>query len=258
MDIGLSPTLALGPLHVAWHGLFGLLAVLAAGVVGVRRGAARVGFDAAYAVAIAGVVGGLIGSRAFHVVDQLPYYLAHPAQALAVWDGGESVIGGIVGGLAGGMIVVVRRGLPRGYLLDCGGLALPLGMAIGRVGDVVNGEHHATACAGVPWCVRYTAPDTLGQRDLVHPAVAYELVLDLAIFAVLVALSARRPRDGTLVLAFLGLYGAGRLLLSAYRLDPPWIAGLTQAQIVSALFVVIALVAVVLRRRAGASTSASI
>lgn len=240
LDLGFDPSVTLGPLRLTWHGLFGLLAAVAGALAGIRLVRPRVSFDDGYAIATWGILGGLLGSRLFHVLDRLPFYLERPAQALAVWDGGESIIGGIVGGILAAVVVIRRRRLPLGFILDRGGTALPLGMAIGRIGDVINGEHYATACTGLAWCVRYTHPDSVGQRDWVHPAVAYELLLDLAICGLLLALhpwAGRRPRQGGLLALFLVLYGAGRLALSAFRLDPLWIAGLTQAQIVSAVFV---------------------
>ena len=122
------------------------------------------------------------------------------------------------------------RELPIAHVLDRGVAGLALGMAIGRIGDVINGEHHATACAGVPWCVRYTSPSTLGQRDFVHPAVAYELVADLLILLALLALLRRDPPPLVPMLAFVGLYGLVRLALSPFRLDPAWLGAITEAQ----------------------------
>jgi phosphatidylglycerol:prolipoprotein diacylglycerol transferase len=133
-------------------------------------------------------------------------------------------------------------------------IGLPIGMAVGRIGDIVNGEHWATACAGVPWCVRYTAANSPGQRDYVHPAVAYELLCDLAIFAILIALlrwSDRQRRHPYLPFVFLGLYGTARLALSAFRLDPVFAFGMSQAQLVSIAFVALAAGALAWLRRAG-------
>jgi phosphatidylglycerol:prolipoprotein diacylglycerol transferase len=242
IDIGFDPYLSLGPLRASWHGIFGLLAVLAGAGVGIRLLVPRVTFDDAQAVALGGIVAGLVGSRLFHVLDRAALYAAEPLRVLAVWDGGESIVGGIVGGLVGGLAVMLRRGLPVGAVFDRAICGLPLGMAIGRIGDVINGEHWARACEGLPWCVRYTHPASPGQREFVHPAVAYELLADLVIFGALLALLARRRApEGRLPFVFLGAYGAVRLILSALRLDPIWIIGLTQAQIVSALFVVVSL-----------------
>ena len=267
IELPFDPALALGPLTLTWHAVFGLLGVLAGAALGIRLVLARISFDDAWAVAIGGVLGGLVGSRLFFVVEHLAAFLAYPERALAVGDGGESIVGGIVGGLAGGLLVMRARRLPVAWVVDRGVVGLPLGMAVGRLGDIVNGEHWATACDGLPWCVRYTHPASLGQREYVHPAVAYELLLDLAIVGALLAFvrlphvraTVSRSRDGGVSardgfepFLFLGLYGAGRLALSAVRLDPLWIAGLSQAQLVSALFVGIA-VAGITRLRRGAS-----
>jgi len=270
IELPFDPMVALGPLTLTWHAVFGLLGVLAGAALGIRLVLARISFDDAWAVAIGGVLGGLAGSRLFFVVEHLAPFLAHPERALAVGDGGESIVGGIVGGLTGGLLMMRARRLPVAWVVDRGVVGLPLGMAIGRLGDVVNGEHWATACGGLPWCVRYTHPASLGQREYVHPAVAYELLLDLAIVGVLLAFlqlprvratvsratdDGASARDGFVPLLFLGLYGAGRLALSAVRLDPLWIAGLTQAQLVSALFVAVALAGIARLRRAESEES---
>ena len=254
IELPFDPVVALGPLRLTWHAIFSLVGVLAGAALGIRLVLARISFDDAWAVAIGGVLGGLAGSRLFFVVEHLAVFATHPERALAVGDGGESIVGGIVGGLTGGLLVMRARRLPVAWVVDRAVVGLPLGMAIGRLGDIVNGEHWATACGGLPWCARYTHPASLGQREYVHPAVAYELLLDLAIVGALLAFvsrprAGRWARDGFAPFLFLGLYGAGRLALSAVRLDPLWIAGLSQAQLVSALFVGIAVAGIARLRR---------
>jgi phosphatidylglycerol:prolipoprotein diacylglycerol transferase len=89
---------------------------------------------------------------------------------------------------------------------------------------------------------------------VVHPEVAYEMILTLVVLGALLPfhqrLKAKLP-DGVLGMIYLGLYAAGRFFLSYFRTDPAWIAGLRQAQIASLLMVVIAVVAIpILFRRA--------
>jgi phosphatidylglycerol:prolipoprotein diacylglycerol transferase len=254
IDLPFDPNLVLGPLTVTWHALFGSLGIVSGAVVGIALVRPRVSFSAAYALALGGVLGGLVGSRVFSVADAWGSIYSHdPLAALQVWNGGASIIGGIVGGLTAGAVVMRMRRLPAGWTFDRAVIALPVGMAVGRIGDIINGEHWATACSGVAWCVRYTAPNSPGQRDSVHPAVAYELLCDLAIVAVLLALlpwSDRQRRHPQLPFVFLGLYGIARLALSAYRLDPTFAFGLSQAQLFSILFIVVAVAALAwLRRR---------
>ena len=253
IDLPFDPDLVLGPLRTTWHSLFGLLGILAGAALGMRLISARVRFADAYAVALAGVVGGVVMSRVFHVVDAWPVlYARDPLAALALWNGGASITGGIVGGLLASLPIVRSRLLPAGYLFDRAHLALPLGMAIGRIGDLINGEHWARACSGVAWCVRYTHPNSPGQRDYVHPAVGYELLADLIILAVLLALlpwADRQRRRPQLLFVFLGLYGLARLALGAYRLDPSFAFGLSQAEVVSIGFIALAMATLAWLRR---------
>jgi phosphatidylglycerol:prolipoprotein diacylglycerol transferase len=138
-------------------------------------------------------------------------------------------------------------------VIDAGGAATMVGLAVGRIGDVINGEHHGTPTTA-PWGVEYVNPSTLGQPgEVVHPEVAYEMILTLAILGLLLPfhqrLKARFP-DGVLGLIYLGLYAAGRFFLSFYRTDPSVFLGMRQAQVASLLMVVIAVVAIpILLRR---------
>ena len=254
IDLPFDPTLVLGPLTLTWHALFGFLGIVTGAAAGIALVRPRVSFGDAYAFALGGVLGGLVGSRLFQVADSWgSIYSRDPLAALQVWNGGASIIGGIVGGLGVSCVMALRRrGFPRGWFFDRAVIGLPVGMAVGRIGDIINGEHWATACSGVPWCVRYTAPNSPGQRDFVHPAVAYELLCDVLIVAILLSLlpwSDRQRRHPQLPFVFLGLYGIARLALSAFRLDPLFAFGMSQAQLFSILFIVLAVAALAWVRR---------
>jgi phosphatidylglycerol:prolipoprotein diacylglycerol transferase len=108
--------------------------------------------------------------------------------------------------------------------------------------------------------VEYVNPNTLGEPGkVVHPEVAYEMVLCLAILAAVLPFHQRLKRrlpDGVLGLIYFAVYAAGRFLLSYLRLDPAVFIGLRQAQLASALMVLIAIIAVpVLLRRASRAAS---
>lgn len=213
-----------------------MLAVFVGTTLAVRLVRSRVPEDRGWQIAGWAVVGGFVGARALHVLERWEYFLADPARVFAVSDGGLSILGAVIGGFAAMYAATVRLRAPVGFIADVGGSVAGIGMGIGRLGDVVNGEHHAVACGGLPWCVRYTHPNTLGQREYVHPAVAYELLLDFALAALLLAVRTRlvgRAPEGRLLWAFLLLYGAGRFAISSLRLDPLVLDGLRQAQVVA-------------------------
>src|SRR2546426_119610 len=80
------------------------------------------------------------------------------------------------------------------------GVRLLLGQAIGRIGDVINGEHHGLHVPeGAPWAVTYVHPNPLGEPGVPnHLAVGYEMLWDLFIYGLLLGLWGRLPRPGML------------------------------------------------------------
>lgn len=250
ITIDLDPTLLrAGPLAITWHGFFG--AVGAAAMVWwtfdrARRREIVAGLGtAAWIVAI----GALIGARLAAVVEAWPTYAANPIGVLAITEGGIAAYGGILGGMTALWLWARWRELPSGRLFDAAGPPMLLGLAIGRIGDVINGEHHAAA-ADLPWSVVYVNTNTLGQRGVaVHPEVAYELVMLLAIVLVQVWLWRRaRFRElppGVEFAAGLLAYSIGRFFLSYLRLDPTYLFGWREAQILGVVAAAIACVVLV-------------
>jgi phosphatidylglycerol:prolipoprotein diacylglycerol transferase len=237
IEINIDPVLLrLGPLMITWHGFFTAVGVLA-GIWLATRFAVERGYteDDIMSIALWSVVGGIIGARLFHVVDAWDYYAADPVAILRVNEGGLAIWGTIVGGPIGGAIYAYRNNLSIPRLLDICGLGLILGMAIGRLGDIVNGEHHGSG-SSMPWSVSFNHPQTLGEIGVpVHLAVGYELIWDMLIFAVCTWLLYKRvfPRDSMVFTAMIALYSAGRVVVQFFRLDQPFLFGLSQAQFLS-------------------------
>jgi prolipoprotein diacylglyceryl transferase len=254
--IDLEPNLfKIGPFLVTWHGVFAVLGILAAARLGVWL-LAKDGVDTTHATdgVLWMVVLGLIGARLLYVWENYSLFNENLLRVFALTEGGISQWGGLFGAMIGAYIWSRRQNIPFWKLIDAGGAGAMIGLAIGRIGDVINGEHHGTVTT-LPWGVQYVNPDTLGQPGkVVHPEVAYEMVLTLGILLVLLPfhqrLKARLP-DGVLGLTYLGVYAFGRFWLSFFRTDPSVFLGLRQAQLASALMVIIAVIAipVLLRRR---------
>lgn len=238
IEINIDPVLLrLGPLMITWHGFFTAVGVLA-GIWLATRFAVERGYteDDIMSIALWCVVGGIIGARLFHVIDAWEYYIADPIAILRVNEGGLAIWGSIVGGPIGGIIYARRRGWNVQELMDICGLGLILGMAIGRLGDIVNGEHHGALANNLPWSVSFTHPQTLGELGVpVHLAVGYELVWDMAVFVVCAWMLFLRvmPKDGMVFWSMIALYSFGRFWVQFFRLDQPFIFGLSQAQFLS-------------------------
>jgi phosphatidylglycerol:prolipoprotein diacylglycerol transferase len=260
MDLPFDPTLTLGPFRIAWHSFWSLIGMGVGSWLSFRLARRLVKDERIYPFAIAVVIGGLIGARAGHIADNWPYYSARPDQLVAFWNGGVAVAAAPIGSAIAGWIAARRLRLPVGFMFDITVIGIVLGEAIGRIGDIINGEHHAIACSGLPWCVRYTNPATLGQADFVHPVVAYDLLVDVLIFGVLLRYWSAvrgRSREGRVFWLYLVLYGGFRFATSFLRLDPIVLAGLQEAQILGLVYVLAGVPALVwLHRRDRPSTTA--
>ena len=240
IQIPFDPNIHIGPLAIAWHGIFTAVGILFGVWLPLRLIRGRISEDDATAVATWGVVGGIVGARLVHVIDAWQYYLANPLQIVLIWTGGIAVWGGAIGGVLAGLFVGIRRGLPIGFGADAAAPGILLGFALGRIGDIINGEHHALACEpplGV--CVGYTydGPGYLGQPGPVHLVVGYDLAWNLVGMAAALALRGRGLRDGLIFWLAAAWYGVGRLLLGFLRIgDPQYAFGLREDQVI-AIFV---------------------
>ena len=264
IQIDLNPNLlSVGAFTLTWHGVFSVLGILAA--IRMTQWLAwrqdRIEGDRIYDAAFWAVVVGLVGARIHFVIENWHLFQATPIKVFYVNEGGISQWGGIFGAMLGIWIWSYRNKVSFWKLLDAVSLPALVGLGIGRIGDVINGEHHGTVTT-LPWGVRYINAHTLGQPGLVvHPEVAYEMILCLGLVLLLLPfygrLRARFP-DGVIGLWFLAFYAIGRFFLSYLRADQIEY-GLRQAQWASLLMVVLAIgfsVYLLLRRGAAAPVPA--
>ncbi|MDQ6804902.1 MAG: prolipoprotein diacylglyceryl transferase [Actinomycetota bacterium] len=223
ITIGVDPFIHLGGLSIAWHGLTVAIGGLLGGLLAARWiRQSELSTEPLYTIGVLVALGGLIGGRAFFLVE-------HGGPLIGT--NGFTFDGGVI--LAAALIVlyVWRERLPLAYL-DIVAAALPFGVAIGRVGDIINGEHYGPRSTFL-LAVRNTNPHALTPDP--HLAYQngglYEALLALIIF--LIAWTLRRgisrPLDMTwLVLALFNLGRFGEFFL---RADSPKLAlGLDNAQ----------------------------
>ena len=277
ITIGINPNIIdAGGLVLSWHGLFTFVAV-AVSVFLVARWGTGEGMvaESVYSVAVWCIIGGILGARVVHNIDFWDEIYQHdPVRLLYIWQGGIAIYGAILGGFAGGFLYITIRNaewflslwgryfrflgepnrapLPEvGHLADVAAPALLISMAIGRIGDIINGEHCASA-TGLSWGVVYTHPDSpftaLCGGFATHPAVAYELLFDLALLAVIWPFRHRlRPR-GMFFVLYGALYSIGRFFLSFLRVESnEYFLDLNQAQIIALLVLLVAVPLLVFR-----------
>jgi phosphatidylglycerol:prolipoprotein diacylglycerol transferase len=228
---------SLGPLTIRWYGLLYLLGVLV--VYFYVRNEIKQGrlpttikrFDDVFFWMVVAMV---VGARLFEVLLYNPaYYFANPLKILAVWEGGLSFHGGLIGVL----LVLVwwcrKDKLPFWQLADALIVPAALAQCFGRLGNFFNAELVGTPFNG-PWAVIYAAVDEVPR----HPVQLYEILYNLVIFVTLFALR-KKVKSGQLFALFLVLYGACRFVVEYFKVPEVTWAFLTIGQWLSIAMVVI-------------------
>jgi phosphatidylglycerol---prolipoprotein diacylglyceryl transferase len=249
ITIGVDPNIDLGPLTLTWHGVMIAVGVFAGGwlatVYARERGLER---DRVIDLIVIMAVSGIVGARVFWLAER--GYLTSPSE----WFGahGFSFYGAIILGVGATGAYMWRRGIGFRYL-DALAAGFPLGTAVGRIGDVINGEHYGPA-SDLPWAVRNTHPDADVPSSVLayHSGGLYEVVLGLVMLAIIWPLRHRFRRPGMLLWAVIGLYAAGRFVMFFYRSDSDDVAlGLNGAQWTSLALIAAAALAAWLTLRYG-------
>lgn len=168
-----------------------------------------------------GVLGVVLGGRLGYCLFYQPaFYAAHPLKALAVWEGGMSFHGGLLGVMAAMLLWARKHGRTWLLVLDFIAPCVPTGLAAGRLGNFINGELWGrVAGAGVPWAMVF--PGALladGSNPPRHPSQLYQFALEGLLLFVLLWLYARRPRrTGQVAGAGLLGYGVLRFVVEFFR-----------------------------------------
>ncbi|MEO7007990.1 MAG: prolipoprotein diacylglyceryl transferase [Caldimonas sp.] len=172
-----------------------------------------------------GVLGVVIGGRLGYVLFYKPeYYAMHPLEIFAVWKGGMSFHGGLLGVLGAVALFARRRGRPFFEMTDIIAPCVPLGLASGRIGNFINGELWGRpADPSLPWAMVFPQSGSMVPR---HPSPLYQFALEGVLLFVLLWLYARKERKQAQVSgAFLFGYGVFRFIAEYFR-EPDAFLGL--------------------------------
>jgi len=211
--------IAIGPVLVRWYALAYIAGILLGwryAIVLCRRAPELVSPRQMDDFILWLTLGIVLGGRVGYVLFYNPlYYLAHPLQAFALWSGGMSFHGGLLGVLLAMYLFARKEKLPYFVLADVVAVCVPFGLLFGRLANFVNGELWGRV-ADVPWAFVFPTGGPLPR----HPSQLYEAFLEgVVLFAVLWLLmrNGARTRPGLMSGAFLVVYGLARFSVEFVR-----------------------------------------
>jgi len=246
INIPINPNIAeFGGLLVTWHGVFTAIGIVVGVWLAARIASSdRIGIDpdTAYTLGMIIVACGIVGARLLYAVERYgdSPSLDSPLDILKINEGGISIYGAIIGGAIGGWAYGLKKRLPAAAGADAAVFGMLAGLALGLIGDIINGEHYAKA-SDLPWAITYSHPDSPGFfRAAQHPAVAYELIGDLVIMGILAFAWRMKLKPGIIFCLGFLLYAIMRFFVSLLRIDSKEpLLGLSTPELVSLLVIVV-------------------
>jgi phosphatidylglycerol:prolipoprotein diacylglycerol transferase len=258
----------LGPLYIHFYGIILMLGALAAAFLAEREARRRgQNSDLVWDGLVWVLIGGIIGARIWHILTPpqsmvllgytTQFYLTHPLDMLAIWNGGLGIPGGVIGGSLALFWFTRRNKLSFALWADIAAPAVALGQAIGRWGNFVNQElYGAPAPANLPWKIfiapEYRLKPVYQDVAYYHPLFLYESLWNFANMFFLLWLARRhadRLKQGDLFLIYMVFYAVGRFFLEFVRLDPSHVGGFDINQALMAVVVVLGSAALIYRHR---------
>lgn len=246
-----------GSLDVYWYGIIIATGIFAAIFLSTREAEKR-GIEGDHIVDMAlwAIPLAFIGARLYYVLFELGYYLEHPSQIIAIWNGGIAIYGGLI---AGGLTVywyTKKKGIPIWLMLDILAPNVLLAQAMGRWGNFMNQEAHGGEVTRT-FLENLFLPDfIINQMEIngvyYHPTFLYESLWSLLGFILIVVLRNKKHllRQGEVALSYVLWYSFGRFFIEGLRTDSLWLFDFIRiSQALSLLLFVAALSVWIYRRR---------
>jgi phosphatidylglycerol:prolipoprotein diacylglycerol transferase len=251
----MKPEIQLLGISIKTFGVMFALGFLACGAVVARRlRELERPADWAYEIVFAALIGGVVGARAYYLIENLSA-VEHDLLGSIFSGSGLVWYGGAIGGAIGVIGWMRWRGVLELQMLDMCATALALGYAIGRIGCQVSGDGDYGIRSSLPWAMGYphgTVPTPPGVR--VQPTPIYETVT-MCLLAYLLWSLRDRVRPGVIFALYLVGSGLERFLVEFIRRNSDAFAGLTSPQLESVALMAIGLAWLALLVRRGGTAA---
>ncbi|MDU5231339.1 prolipoprotein diacylglyceryl transferase [Actinomyces sp.] len=252
----------LGPVPLRAYGIIIACAMVVAVLLTKKRYEERGGNpELVYDVALWAIPFGIVGARLYHVITSPYKYFGPNGQWLEIfriWEGGIAIMGAVIGGVIGSAIALHRAGQRMGPFADAVAPTLLIAQAMGRFGNWFNQELFGKATT-LPWGLEIDdrhLPAGYASGTLFHPTFLYEVIWNLSMAFVIIALDKRfKFKGGQLIFLYMSLYAIGRFWIENLRIDPAKIILGMRLNAWSALvIIIIGIVGFLIAGKRGAST----
>lgn len=260
--LGINPfeldrvAVSIGNVDIYWYGIFVCLGMLFGFLMGYYR-MRKLGItpDNMVDIALVCLPSAIIGARLYYVIAEIEHYRTF-MDVIAIWEGGLAIYGGVIAGALSFILVCKFKKWNILKMCDCASPGLILGQILGRWGNFFNAEAYGVA----------DSYDFLGKKfditsfseknplrmtidgTLVHPTFLYEMLWNLAGFALMNVFFKKKAFDGEVLLWYLTWYGLGRCVIEGLRGDSLYAGSIRVSQLLALICFVAGLSAIIVLR----------
>ena len=218
-------------------------------------------------ITLLAIIFGIIGSKLFHLFENWDAFLRDPIQ-MSLSPGGLTFYGGLIVATFVIAIYLKIKKISFLYIADAAAPALMLGYGIGRTGCHFSGDGDYGIPTSLPWGVNYengivkpseaflNTEIALGFENGIvpdntplHPTPIYEFLFAAIAFYFLWKLRKKETPDGLLFMYYMIGTGVSRFLIEIIRINPRYVFGLSEAQIISVILILIGIVGIIYLRK---------
>ncbi len=246
----------IGPLQIRWYGLMYVLGFIASYFLVQNQIKKRKDIVLAshvenlnFTIMLSLIFGGRLGYVLFY---NFGYYLEHPAEIIATWQGGMSFHGALIGVILGGFWFCKTRKINFWRTADIYVVTIPIGLGLGRIGNFINAELFGRE-SNLPWAMIFPG----GGPNPRHPSQLYEFLLEGVLLFILLWKAKDHPHPTGFMLSFFLLgYGAFRVIVEFFRQPDAqvgFICTMTMGQLLSITMILAGVLIFFFRRKSASA-----
>lgn len=247
----------LGSLNVKWYGVIMALAIIMAVSMAIVEGQKRqIASDDFIDLLLWAVPLGYIGARIYYVVFEWNYYVQHPDQIIAIWNGGIAIYGGLLFGLIVLIVFCYKRRLPTFLMFDVIAPGVMAAQILGRWGNFFNQEAHGGPTT-IEFLQRLHLPAFIIEQMKINgvyyqPTFLYESVFNLLGLILILFLRHQQHlfKQGEVFMLYLAWYSVVRFFVEGLRTDSLYLAGTIRvSQLLSLILFIVTIGLFIYRRK---------
>lgn len=247
----------IGPFTVYSYGLMlGIAFIVASYILTKELERRRLDPNIGTEITLFAIIFGILGSKLFYLFENWDLFIANPIGEFFS-PGGLTFYGGFLLAALSIFIMIKRKKIPFLVIADAVSPSLAVAYGIGRIGCHLAGDGDYGIPTSLPWGTNYengTVPPSFAFKGTeiakhfpggvvpdntpLHPAPLYEFMIAMMIFGILWKIRKNEWPDGKLFMFYLILTGTARLLIEFIRLNPRYLFGLSEAQLIALVLII--------------------